>query len=147
MILITHILFSAIIIKYIKFLPLALVLAFLSHYLLDSIPHQDYSIKNIKQRHWSNAFPDFLEVFLDVFAGFFIILLFSDNALPALLGGFMACLPDFISFLGIIFPSLKTLDKIHKKIHWDENEKVSLFWKTFFQLFIILLSILVIACL
>jgi hypothetical protein len=126
--------------------PPGLVLSFLSHYFLDSIPHKEYSIDGISQKKWKESIPDFLKVSLDFFSGFFLVLLLSKGNLLMAAGGFLACLPDAISFLHLVFPESRILKKhqfFHQKIiHGFSNKKIPVFWKIFSQAAVIVAAIL-----
>ena len=158
MILTPHLLLGAAIASKIEYAPLAIILAFLSHYLLDLIPHIEYSIDNIEKRHWQKSSPDILRVFLDFSFGILLILIFSNP--PA--GGqpiificaFFAILPDGLDLLNYSFPNkiLKTHSNIHqKKIHFLKHKKtralnslsalISIPFRITSQLLIILFSI------
>ena len=65
MILLTHIFIAAIIAAKIKYWPLALFFALLSHYSLDFLPHNEYLIKNIERKDWKNSEKDFLKIGID----------------------------------------------------------------------------------
>lgn len=143
MVLTPHILVGAAIASKIKFLPLALGMAFLSHYFLDLPPHLEYSIENIQQRRWKKSLPDFLKVFLDISLGAFLVFVLSKNFLIAGVGGFFAILPDGLVLLGLIFPNrlLKIHSNFHQKIHFPKTKKVPLFFGIFSQFLIILVAI------
>lgn len=127
---------------------LGLFLAFFSHLILDSLPHKEYSISNIKKGDWKKSATDFLKISLDILFGILIIFLFSKNIPLAILGGFFAALPDGLSFLFFVFPQMKILNflnRFHRKTHWFELEKIKnkipLFWRIAIQPIIIILSI------
>lgn len=143
MILTPHLLVGAAITSKIKFLPLAFLLAFLSHYFLDFIPHWEYSFENIKERRWKNSFSDFLKVALDTSLGVLLIFIFSKNWPLAVVGGFFAILADGPTFINLIFPNklLKIFKDFHQKIHFFKNKKISLFWRIFSQVVIVLIAI------
>ena len=168
MILMVHFLFGAAIVSKIRtlllartlipseisYLTLAFVLAFLSHYLLDSLPHWDYSIENIQEKKWRNSFKDFLKVFLDISLGIFLIFIFSKNFSISFLGGLVAILPDGLILLNLIYPSkLLTIHKnFHQKIHFPESpegeqapygagKKISPFWEIAIEIIIFFLAI------
>jgi len=147
MILTCHLLVGAAIISKIKFLPLAFLLAFLSHYFLDFIPHIDYSSKdiyeNIYEKKWKKFFPDFLKVILDISLALFLILIFSKNQPLIFVGAFLAILTDGLNFLNFIFPNkiLEIHYKLHQKIHYPKSKKISLFWRIFSQVIIVLIAI------
>ena len=81
MILLVHLLFGAAIGSAVKNVSLGLLLAYLSHYLLDIIPHVDYPIKNIKEKQWRRALPDFLKILLDLSVALLLLLIFSTKLL------------------------------------------------------------------
>jgi len=144
MILSVHFLAGAAIAAKIQNPVLGLFFAFLSHFLLDLVPHQEYHIYNIKARKWKESFFDFLKVSLDIFIGIFIFLILTKNIFWGAAGGFLAALPDGLIFLSLLFPKIKILDylrKYHEKIHWFKDaktgcEKVSFFWRIFSQVLI-----------
>jgi len=138
-----HLLIGAAIVSKIKFLPLAFLLAFLSHYFLDFLPHWEYSHENIKERRWKNSFSDFLKVALDISLGVLLIFIFSKNWPLAVVGGFFAILADGPMFINLIFPNklLKIFEDFHQKIHFFENKKISIFWRIFSQVVIVLIAI------
>ncbi len=142
MLLTPHLLVGAAIASRIN-LPLGLVLAFLSHYLLDFFPHSEYSIKNIQQKLWGKSLPEFLKIFLDISIGVFLIFIISKNFFLAGTGGFFAILPDGLIFLGLIFPNklLKLHHTFMRKIHFFKDKKISLFWEIFCQSLIIVAAI------
>ena len=143
MILTCHLLVGAAITSKIKFLPLAFLLAFLSHYFLDFIPHWEYSLENIKERRWKNSFSDFLKLALDSSLGIFLIFIFSKNRPLAVVGGFFAILADGPTFINLIFPNklLKIFENFHQKIHYLKDKKISIFWRIFSQILIVLIAI------
>jgi len=143
MILTCHLLVGAVITSKIKFLPLAFLFAFLSHYFLDFIPHWEYSFENIKERRWKNSFSDFLKVALDTSLGVLLIFIFSKNWPVAVVGGFFAILADGPMFINLIFPNklLKIFEDFHQKIHYPKGKKISFFWRIFSQLVIALIAI------
>lgn len=145
MILTVHLLTGAAIASRIKFAPMALVLAFLGHYLLDFIPHQEYSIKNIKERQWRNSFLDFLKIGVDICFGILLIFIFSKNEPMIYAGALSAILTDSFTFLGLIFPNriLKIHDNFHQKIHPAPSKRggVPLFVGIFSQVLVFSLAI------
>lgn len=72
-------------------------MALLSHFILDAIPHSEYSIMN----------PLFgLFFFLDLFTGFVLIIIFTrnkNNLLKNLIAGIIGICPDGFTLLYIIF--------------------------------------------
>ncbi len=109
---------------------LGIISAFLSHFLLDILPHQEYSILNIRHGQWQDAFTDFLKISLDLSFGFLIVILFAKNLFLGLLGGFVALVPDGITFLSFVYPKNKLFGQIESfqdsRLHIDsvENYKI-----------------------
>jgi len=159
MILTPHLVLGAAIASKIGYIPLAIILALLSHYFLDLIPHMEYSINNIQEKQWRKSLPDFLRVFLDFFIGILLLLIFSNNQPMVFVGAFLGILPDGFSFLNYILPKsmnnmsqkfivilnkfLKTHSYIHQeKIHFLKHKKISSFWRTLSQILAIIVSLL-----
>ena len=145
MILICHLLVGAAIATNISLAPLALFLAFLSHYFLDVLPQHEYSIRNIKEGRWNKSFPEFVKVFLDISSGIFLILLFSENTLLIFAAAFLAIIPDGFTLLSVIFNKNKLLSK-HQQFHSKINDipaniKFPVFWKIFAQVSVCLIAI------
>jgi len=145
MILLVHMLLGALIGKEINNPILAVLLAFLGHYLLDLIPHIEYSISNIKKQLWHKAVPDFVKVFLDIFCGLLLIFIFSKNHPIIYVCAFFAILPDGLSLLSRIseFNFFKMHDDFHgeKNIHFLKNKKISNFWKILSQVIVVIISV------
>ncbi len=78
MVLTSHILAGAAIATRINNPILGFVLAFLSHYFLDFIPHREYLIKNVKEKQWSKSYFDFLKIALDISLGVLIIIFLTN---------------------------------------------------------------------
>lgn len=143
MILSVHIVVGATIAAKTGSLAWGLVLAFLSHYLFDSLPHVGYSIKKLKQRKWGKTAPELFKIFLDIFFGFLLVLLFSKNPALALLGGLVAILPDGLNFLAICFPNklFDFFNNPHLKIN-DFSENIgSPFLRVAGQVVIVLIAL------
>jgi hypothetical protein len=143
MILTTHILAGAAIATKIKNPFIALTLAFFSNYLLDSLPHSEYSLKNMKEHRWQNSAFDFLKVAFDLIFGISIILFFSKNYILSLAGAFFAILPDGFTFLFFVFPNNKLLKKhfdLHESAHIFNNKKTSNFWRITAQILVVLVA-------
>ena len=137
-----HLLVGAAIATQIKIIPLAFLLAFFSHYFLDSLPHWDYFVKNIQIKNWGESLPEFLKGGLDMLLGLGIILFFSRDIF-VLLGAFFAVLVDVLIFLNLIFSSkwLKIHNDLHLKIHFPEDKKVSSFLTIPNQLLIVIIAV------
>ena len=138
---------------------LGIILSFLSHYLLDAIPHSEYSIKNIKNRKWKKSFFDFLKIFFDLFLGILIIFIITKKIFLSLIGGFFAIFPDILTFFYILFPQNKILKyhyNFHKKVHFfnkkEQNsikfknmnfsEKIYFLFKIFSQIVVFLIAVI-----
>ena len=122
---------------------LGLILAFLSHYVFDLFPHQEYTIENIKGKRWKKAYADFLKVGGDICFGILLIFIFSDGQPIIYAGAFFAILADGLTFLGLIFSNklLVHNDDFHQKIHFLKNKKVPAFWGVLSQVLIISIAI------
>lgn len=144
MILLAHMLFGAAIGSVIKNIPLAIFIAFLSHYFLDAFPHIEYPIENIKNRQWQKSFPEFLRVSLDFLCGILLILLFSGSQPVIYIYAASAILPDILSFFDLSSTNklLEAHNDFHKnKIHSLKNKKISLFWRIANQIAVIIISL------
>jgi hypothetical protein len=148
MILLTHMFFGAVIASKISNPFLAIILAFLSHYLLDFIPHIEYSINNLVTKEWRRVFADILKVALDFCLGLLLISIFSDFRPITLVCVFVSVLPDGFSFLYLFFERNRVLkyfsDMHQKKVHFlRNNKKISKFWRIFSQAGVVVISILI----
>lgn len=123
-----HFLVGVAIVSKIQNPALGLSLAFLSHYILDLIPHVEYSIDNIHKKQWRKSYIDFLKIFFDFCLGIIIALFFTKNLL-AILGGFLALLPDFFIFLSILFGNSKKYLGRALRAHHDFHKDVIHFWE------------------
>lgn len=145
MILTPHLLFGAAIASQIQNPISAIILAFLSHYFLDFLPHNEYSIKNITEKRWKKSFPDFLKVFVDFSIGVILILAFSQKTLTVFIAAFFAILPDGFNIFNCLFKNnvLKSQSEFHqKKIHFLKYKKFSSFWRILSQAIVIISSII-----
>jgi len=144
MIIISHLLFGAAIGSAIKNPILAIILAFLGHYLLDFLPHIEYSIANIKKRQWKQSTSEFLSIVIDFCLGLIFVIMFSSNSLIIYICAILAITPDILSILEALLP-LKVLKQhglMHRgKIHYFRNKKISNFWRISSQVLIVILSI------
>ncbi len=150
MILLVHLLLGALIGQKIPNLFLAIILAFLSHYLLDFIPHMEYEVKNIVGARWKKSLPDLIKVFLDFISGIILIFIFSKNWPIIYVCAFFAILPDGLSLLNMLTKNkfLRAHSAFHQgKIHFLKDNppppkasarqrKISRFWRVFSQVVI-----------
>ena len=116
---------------------LGIVFAFLSHFILDRIPHWEYSVeplRNISAKGLLYVAPILRRVAIDLTAGFVVLIIavaISPNDIPFTawaLGGFFGILPDGLSFLlfirrknGLWGSILKVFYLIHQKVHFDKK--------------------------
>lgn len=169
MILLVHLLFGAAIGSVIKNVPLAIILAFLSHYFLDILPHIEYPIKNIEGKQWRKAMPDILRVILDFCIGILLIAIFSNPSTNSeqfviYACAFLAILPDGFNVLNNLLQNkvLEIHNKLHQKIHFfkihpvkyreavilpkvklfDRVKKISSFWRISTQVAVVLISVM-----
>ena len=148
MILTPHLLLGAAIASRISNPFLALPLALISHFLLDSLPTKEYSVLSIREKHWGKTFPDFIKVFLDIAFGISLILLFSRDNAVIFAAAFLAIAPDAITILNENFPKNKLFIQ-HQKIHMAANcifdpksKKIPAFWGVLSQVAVAAIAIL-----
>ncbi len=141
MILAAHLFLGALIGTAVKSLPIAILLSFLSHYVLDIIPHTEYSIEKIKSRDWKNSIPEFLKVSIDLLAPLAFILFLSMDLRITFVSLF-SIIPDGLDFLGILFPNRLTQQHraFHQKIHFLKHIKMPHFLRWASQIVVILVS-------
>lgn len=148
MILTPHFLLGVAIVSHVQPFPFALFLAFLSHFILDAVPHWDYSTKYIRERFWRKTYGALFRIGVDFMFGVALVA-FSAQKLPlAFAGGLAAASPDTLTLLPILFPRIKIFqiyDRFHSNTHWFKNKKIPLFWKIFSQISVTALSLLFIA--
>ena len=139
MILASHIIISGLLGSQTDNYFLAAAIGFLSHYVLDGIPHWDYLSDEFEAKAQNNLgfikskkfWGEISKVFIDIAAGFGLLLILiisikEDNIIPAIIGAIFGILPDP---LGLFYwmTKLKTLKwnsdiqyfvhhSIHKKI-------------------------------
>lgn len=145
MVLIAHLLLGATIGSLVNNAPLAIILAFLSHYFLDALPHIEYPIGNIKKKQWKNCKPDFISVALDFYLGITLIFIFSHNSPIIYSCAVVATIPDGLSLLNLVVKNkiLKIHAVFHKQlIHFLENKKISFFWRISSQVLAVIVSII-----
>jgi hypothetical protein len=143
MILLIHLLFGAAIGSTVKNIPLAIILAFLSHYFLDFLPHTEYPIENIEEKQWRKLLPNILKIALDFCLGFLFILIFSKNQPIIYVCAFFAILPDSFIVLNHFMSNkiLEIHDKFHQQIHFLKYKKISKFWRIVSQVMVVIISI------
>jgi hypothetical protein len=140
MILLAHLLLGAAIGSYIKYPILAIILAFLSHYILDLIPHNEYSISNRKTAVFKVA--------SDFCLGVLLIYIFSDNLLIIYVCAFVALIPDGFTVLEFLLPNkfLRAHSYFHReKLHFLKHKKILAFWRIFSQAIVVIISIIILS--
>jgi hypothetical protein len=145
MILLVHLLLGALIGQKISSPILAIILALLSHYLLDLIPHTEYRVENIVNKQWQRMLPEIIKVFLDFCLGILLMILFSKNYPIIYICAFFAILPDGLSVLSIIFKNnfLESYNYFHHTIiHQLKYKKISNFWRVFSQVAVVVICII-----
>lgn len=144
MILLVHLLFGAAIGSAVKNMPLAIILAFLGHYLLDFFPHAEYSIEISKKTQWYAALLIVFKIILDFSLGILLILMFSKNQPIIYLCAFLAIVPDGLTLINKFVPNkiFEAHLRFHtNKIHFFKNKKISIFWKIATQLTVVIISV------
>ena len=105
--------------------------AFVSHFVLDAIPHWDYLSLEFKRATDANTkfwrekpfWRDFAKISLDVFIGLIILIILAKirglNPRHIFIGAFFATLPDPLQFISWVFKltPLKYHDKFQFWIH------------------------------
>ena len=124
----------------------AIIIAFLSHYLLDIFPHIEYSIENIRYNNWKNSLPDIIKVLIDFSLAVLIIFWLRNNYLIYAFA-FVSTIPDGLTVISRIFPNkiLSIHDKIHtEKIHYlTKQKKFPIFWRILSQVIVVIISIII----
>lgn len=145
MILLVHLIFGAAIGSAIKNIPVAIILAFFSHYFLDLFPHIEYDTESIKEKLWRHRLPALLRMAVDFCSGILFILIFSVSKQPIIyICAFFAILPDGISATNYFAQNkiLEIHDRFHQKIHFLKYKKISNFWRILSQIASVIISIL-----
>jgi SNF family Na+-dependent transporter len=133
-------------------------LAFVSHYVLDILPHTEYDIGNFydkKTRTLNNIFKNkrtfvnFLFIVVDfIVAVILCVLLFvrsEKSAVVTFMGILGGLLPDFFQFMYFKFKGepWKFYQNIHDKLHKIIKVKNEKFWGTFLQIIIPILILVI----
>ncbi|MDP2683841.1 MAG: hypothetical protein Q8P20_02180 [bacterium] len=124
MILLAHVTTGAVIGLKFQDPTIVILLSFLSHFILDRLPHWNYDVpKKAKSQAFLTMLPDIIPT---VLVWLVFIFTYPDHWLIISVGVAFAILPDFIS-LGWYFPSLKKIVlpflKFHKMIQGEISKK------------------------
>lgn len=144
MILLAHMLLGAAVGTLVKNVPLAIFLAFLSHYLLDVMPHNEYPIEKDWEKHWYLTMSNMLKVLIDFSIGILLIFIFSKNTLIIYICALVANIPDGLTILGDFVPNkiLEAHRYFHeKKVHFLKYKKIPVFWRILCQTLAVVVSI------
>ncbi|MDO8443129.1 MAG: hypothetical protein Q7S81_02655 [bacterium] len=109
----------------------AIILGLVSHYFLDSIPHVEYTIKNIQKGDLKTAIKEFVNISIDLIVSLAILLYLIQNknfdqTILILTGSFFALLPDGLYFIDCLVKNknrniftkfLKMHSDFHAKTH------------------------------
>lgn len=138
MILLVHLIFGVTVGLFFTNLYLAILTAFLSHYLLDAIPHIEYikfDIKNSKEEIINRSLLDILLIFFDFSLGILLISIFAGINFKTLLFGFFAILPDTIFVIGLFWKNefLAWHEKLDKKFIFYIIKKFPFFGEFFLK--------------
>ena len=138
-----HLLLGAAIGSKINNIYLAFPVAFISHYILDIIPHIEYPIENLKNKKWPELLIDILKIFFDLALAATLILIFSSNKPEIYICAFLGILPDLVTGFNHLFPekALRIHDEFHQKIHFLKDKKISNFWRITSQIIVAIISI------
>ncbi len=143
---------------------IAIVAAFLSHFILDAIPHWVYKLNSVKKDHskpfgWDFIFgkglvKDFFKTGFDFSIGLAIALGISGMFFPnyfwlTFFGAAAGVLPDFLTLVYYLFPDspLSYLYwfhiKIHTREHLDSGSLLGFGYQIIFSLAITVIMVLV----
>ena len=125
-------------------IPLAILLAFLSHYFLDLFPHIEYDIDTTGRKRFRDKLPILSKIALDFCFGFLLIFLFSKNQPIIYLYALFSILPDGFTVFNNYFPNKITVthSNFHTRtIHFLKNKKFSQFWRILSQVVVVIVSI------
>src|SRR3989344_4872604 len=143
----THAIVGAAVASFIPTHPaLGFIAGFLSHFLIDAIPHRDYAIRSAfvdpslagKAKFDKALVLDAVTIGADAAFGVFLSLLFfavSGNWWAILAGAIGGILPDPLQFAYSRFPHepLSTLQRFHRWIHTSHRLKSHLYIGVFSQ--------------
>lgn len=161
MILLPHIIMGATIGAKTQNLGLIIILGLLSHFILDKIPHWDYSIKDIenfrKTKNFKKLIINLIKTTLDGSIGLLIVFLVLwqknlvnfDYLIFVFFGIFISTLPDILAILSKITDNnfLNAFTKFHDFIHFKNQKEGKITFLGFFsQIVIIIISLFLFFC-
>ncbi|MBI2462822.1 MAG: hypothetical protein HYV65_01135 [Candidatus Spechtbacteria bacterium] len=129
-----------------------LILAVGAHYILDSIPHAEYSISplhKIFRGEFRAGLPTAARIIIDGGAGIAVAvgmaMFFGYSPILAFAGGVAGVLPDGMTVLYFIFPNstyLKAHNNFHQLAHYDKKtSQLPYLWKIGLQILTAVLAI------
>lgn len=124
---------------------LVIPIAFISHFILDAIPHSDTEIKNYSEKGITREnIKDLILCSLEPIFGIFLVIVLAginpDKSTWIIVGAFFAILPDILEFLLRTF-SVKSIIAILDKYH---NNSKNYFFGVGIQVIISVISIVLI---
>lgn len=152
MILLVHMLFGAAIGSLTNNVYLGIILAFVSHYVADILPHVEYldsvesSIQELRTGGPKKHIASIVKILADFLMGLALTFFFAGYALPFYIYALAAIIPDGLTVVSNLFPN-KTLEAhnhFHTQTlhHLTKKKKFSLFWRIATQAGIVAVSIL-----
>jgi len=149
MILLVHMLFGAAIGSLVRNIPLAIILAFLSHYLLDLFPHNEYPIGVNEKNQFAINLSNILKALTDFALGIIFIFIFYNGSsikdwTLVYICALTANTPDALALINekFKFNFLKKHEIFHtKKVHFLKYKKIPTFWRILSQVSIFILAI------
>jgi hypothetical protein len=136
----------------------ASIIAFLSHFIFDAIPHWDYKLSSLLKKEQNSSIDndmvlgkgfvlDIFKISLDFFGGIilsFILLNPSENQQSiVLIGALSGMLPDALQFLywKTKIEPFKTIQKFHGFFHSKKKLKTKFIWGILFQATIVVVIV------
>lgn len=139
-----HIIAGAVIASKINSVPVALTIAFFSHYLLDMVPHWEYSLQDLKEKNRGKFFPKISKLITDIIIGFSLVFFFFPHQPIIFIGSLFGILPDILTFVYWLFPSkiMTIYHNLHSKTHFWKTKKIPVILGISTQVALILVSII-----
>lgn len=146
MLLVAHILAGAAIGYKVHNYWLVFILSFISHFIMDAIPHREYDVESLKNGLNRKSFGDFLQVLTDLIIGTGLVLWLtwdSSFITYVMIGMLAAVVPDLLTFFywQTKTPYLKALTDFHRyTIHPKNNKNTPLIWGISSQIIVAVLA-------